>query len=156
MLKWTRSQKLSQNIDLRTEPWSLSCPTDFNVALDHRVCSGCSSSPPSVLTAAQPITEQPALSSLCPLHPAQSCPEVCAPWEVRRQVRYWQLSTAETQKTDMWRDSCTPCTSRGFNSFSFQSVRGCGILFGPAGYTSLRRSTWSKMENKHATLFMNF
>lgn len=65
------------------ETRNLSCPADFDVALCHRASSDWCASPLPFLIAAQPISEEPAVSSLCPLCPSQSGPQVCASREVR-------------------------------------------------------------------------
>lgn len=67
-----------------SETWNPSCPAGFDVALCHRALSSWHSFPVPILTAAEPVFEQPAVSSLCPLRPSQPGPEVCATREVRR------------------------------------------------------------------------
>lgn len=83
------------------ETWTLSRPADPDVALG----LGASSSSLPGLSAAQPITERPALSSLCPVCPSHCGTEVCALWKVRwlssgSRCSLWLLIRASVK--DYW------------------------------------------------------
>lgn len=93
--EWSgRWQKMQINYTEKTlfqtiRVWSYFWRTDD--ALCHRIQPGRRSFLVSVLTVAQPVTEQPAVGSLCPLCSSLSGPEVCPPRQVRRAVRFCWL-----------------------------------------------------------------
>lgn len=63
----------------------------------------------------------------------------------------WHLTTARTQKNIDGNENSGHIVHTVVVKWVLllfpQAGRGCGMLFGPVGCTSLRRSTWSKTEN---------